>query len=183
MTGDAEDDDTRGLLPLAIDDDATAFSFLEVPAAAAVFFTTGVFPPRVAALGSVVLVATPTGAVEGRDGVCLQGTREPVVVAAAAAEVVAEGLVLPGEARGSLLADLAPPPEAVATVVAAREVVAVVVGLEGVVFVGVVLEGREGVLEEERAVRAFTGRSPLVDLLSRSEIGATRRQKVHLAQY
>ncbi len=51
------------------------------------------------------------------------------------------------------------------------------VALEGVVFVGVVFEGREGVLEEERAILGFTGRKPLVDLLSRSETGATVSSK------
>lgn len=47
------------------------------------------------------------------------------------------------------------------------------VPLEGMVLVGVVFKGREEELEEERAALGFTGRKPLVDLLSRSEIGAT----------
>jgi len=41
---------------------------------------------------------------------------------------------------------------------------------------GVVLE-REDVLDEERVDLGFTGRNPLVDLLSRSETGATKRSQ------
>ena len=113
-----------------------------------------------------MVLAALVGAVEGRDGVRLAvevvGIRE--VVAAAA-----DGLLL-GEALGILLEDLIPPPEA-AVVAATR------VDLEGVALVGVVFTGRDDVLEEERVVRGFTGRNPLVDLLRRSETGAKNKNK------
>lgn len=71
------------------------------------------------------------------------------------------GLLLIPETAGILLVDLLP--------LAAIGRVAVE-GLVGVALVGVVLE-RAGALGEERPNLALTGRNPLVDLLSRSEIG------------
>lgn len=65
-------------------------------------------------------------------------------------------LVLIPETVGILLGDLLP------LLGTGREVLG---------LVGVVLE-REGVLDETRPDLAFTGRNPLVDLLSRSETGA-----------
>lgn len=112
------------------------------------------------AAGVVVASFLPTtGAVVGRDGVRLElalGILEPDL---------ATGLVFAPEATGSLLLE-----DLVTLPLEDRKVVVVV----GVAFVGVVLE-REDALNEERPDFGFNGRSPLVDLLSRSEMGAKRK--------
>lgn len=108
------------------------------------------FPGLGEALLGLWATFAPTGMAEGLDPVCLLAPLEGLEL----------GLVLIPETAGILLVDLLPLPTV-------RRVV-----VEG--LVGVVLE-RAGVLVEVRPDLALTGRNPLVDLLSRSEIGAERK--------